>query len=110
MANNYKIVSQVLSDATKTTVITAPSNGSCIVKSIFGANTGASDKDVDVFIYNDSDSAETTLVLNKTISAGSSSSVHGEPVVLESNDLLKLQLSGSGSTCNFQISYLEITR
>ena len=109
--NTYKNAKAILRG--DTTIYTAPSSGTSIIKSIRVSNedTG-NDQSVSITVT-DSDSVEYTLETSRTIQKGTSEellnsySFSTSPIILKSSEVLKAR--STGNNLHIIISILEMT-
>jgi hypothetical protein len=107
MANTYKNAFFDLDTTDITTVYTCPSNARAIIQNIQYTNeTGT----VQVQVYVTDSSASTTYEINhSSVSANSTTNAALGPIILEENDILKIQ-AGTINVISGTISILEISR
>jgi len=108
MANSYKFFGKALATASETTLITAASNETIIIKSIRITNNTANTPTVSMDVSDNSASAEFTIFNTKSLTANNSEELLSVPLVLESSDALKTTISSTDSV-HIGISYLSIT-
>ena len=108
MANKYKNAFFDLQTTNKTDVYTAPSNARAIVNTIQGNNHAGSNPELEVFVYDSSASTEYE-VSHKVIAAKTFQNMISGTLVLEENDVLRVQASVGGAIEGF-VSILEINR
>ena len=109
MANNYKFKGVALASASETSLITAASNETIIVKSIRVTNNTANTPTFSLDVLDSSASnAEYTILKTQSLTANSSVEILTVPLILESSDQLKATVSSSDSV-HIGISYLNIT-
>ena len=96
-----------------TTVYTAPSSGTSIIKSIRVSNEDTGNDQSITITVTDSDSVEYTLETSRTIQKGTSEellnsySFSSSPIILKSSEVLKAR--SSGNNLHIIISILEMT-
>ena len=108
MANIYKNAQFDLTTTDATDIYTVPSNSRAIVQNIHMANIGAGNVVVHAHIYDNSAATQYTFAKH-TIAANNSQSVSDGSVVLEENDILRVQADNANDiegTC----AILEINR
>ena len=108
MANIYKNAQFDLTTTAVTDIYTVPSNSRAIVQNIHMANIGAGNVVVHAHIYDNSATTQYTFAKH-TIAANNSQSVSDGSVVLEENDILRVQADNANDiegTC----AILEINR
>jgi len=108
MANKYKNAFFDLQTTNKTDVYTAPSNARAIVNTIQGNNHAGSNPELEVFVYDNSAATEYE-VSHKIISAKTFQNMISGTLVLEENDVLRVQASTGGAIEGF-VSLLELSR
>jgi hypothetical protein len=108
MANIYKNAQFDLTTTAATDVYTVPSNSRAIVQNIHMANIGAGNVVVHAHIYDNSATTQYTFAKH-TIAANNSQSVSDGSVVLEENDILRVQ-ADSANDIEGTCAILEINR
>ena len=108
MANIYKNAQFDLTTTAVTDIYTVPSNSRAIVQNIHMANIGAGNVIVHAHIYDNSATTQYTFAKH-TIAASNSQSVSDGSVVLEENDILRVQ-SDSANDIEGTCAILEINR
>jgi hypothetical protein len=108
MANIYKNAQFDLTTTAATDVYTVPSNSRAIVQNIHMANVGAGNVVVHAHIYDNSATTQYTFAKH-TIAANNSQSVSDGSVVLEENDILRVQ-ADSANDIEGTCAILEINR
>jgi len=109
MANNYKFKGVALATTDETSLLTATSKETIIIKSILVTNNTGNTPTLSLDVADNSASAEYTILKTHTLSANTSGEVFtGSPLILEASDALKATISSSDSV-HFGISYLVIT-
>jgi len=109
MANNYKFKGVALATTDETSLLTATSKETIIIKSILVTNNTSNTPTLSLDVADNSASAEYTILKTHTLSANTSGEVFtGSPLILEPSDALKATISSSDSV-HFGISYLVIT-
>ncbi len=106
MANVYKNAGFAISTTDLTTIYTVPAGRTAIVKNIQISNEYSSNNLVEVFVT-DSAASATFEVYHKSLASGETVNAALSPIVLESADLLKIQV-GTVDTIEGMVSYLEI--
>ncbi len=106
MANVYKNAGFAISTTDLTTIYTVPAGRTAIVKNIQISNEYSSNNLVEVFVT-DSSASATFEVYHKSLASGETVNAALSPIVLESADLLKIQV-GTVDTIEGMVSYLEI--
>ena len=109
MANIYKNAQFDIDTAdTATDVYTVPSNSRAIVQNIHAANTGSGNVVVHAILYDSSATTAYTFAKH-TIAASDSQSISDGSVVLEENDVLRIQ-ADSADDIEGTCAILEINR
>ena len=106
MANIYKNAGFNLSTTNLTTVYTVPTDRTAIVKSIQINNDDSSAIQVEISVT-DSSASATYKIYHKDLAADTTDNGVGSPLVLESGDIVKIQVA-SANKIEGMISYLEI--
>ena len=108
MANIYKNAQFDLTTTAATDIYTVPSNSRAIVQNIHMANIGAGNVIVHAHIYDNSATTQYTFAKH-TIAASDSRSISDGSVVLEENDILRVQ-ADSANDIEGTCAILEINR
>ncbi len=108
MANIYKNAQFDLTTTNATDIYTVPSNSRAILQNIHMANIGAGNVVVHAHIYDNSASTQFTFAKH-TIAASDSQSISDGSVVLEENDILRVQ-ADSANDIEGTCAILEINR
>jgi len=108
MANIYKNAFFDLATTSKIDVYTSPSNSRAIVKTIQANNHAGSNPELEVFVYDNSATTEYE-VSHKVIAAKTFQNMISGSLILEENDVLRVQASVGGAIEGF-VSILEINR
>jgi hypothetical protein len=108
MANIYKNAQFDLTTTGATDVYTVPSNSRAIIQNIHMANVGAGNVVVHAHIYDNSATTQYTFAKH-TIAANNSQSVSDGSVILEENDVLRVQ-ADSANDIEGTCAILEINR
>jgi len=108
MANIYKNAQFDLTTTAATDVYTVPSNSRAIIQNIHMANIGAGNVVVHAHIYDNSATTQYTFAKH-TIAASDSRSISDGSVVLEENDILRVQ-ADSANDIEGTCAILEINR
>ena len=108
MANIYKNAQFDLTTTNATDVYTVPSNSRAIVQNIHMANIGSGNVVVHAHIYDSSVTTQFTFAKH-TIAASDSRSISDGSVVLEENDVLRVQ-ADSADDIEGTAAILEINR
>tara|TARA_X000001036_G_scaffold351337_1_gene332235 strand:+ start:442 stop:771 length:330 start_codon:yes stop_codon:yes gene_type:complete len=108
VANIYKNAQFDLTTTNATDVYTVPSNSRAIVQNIHMANIGSGNVVVHAHIYDNSVTTQFTFAKH-TIAANESQSVSDGTIILEENDILRVQ-AASADDIEGTVSILEINR
>ena len=108
MANIYKNAQFDLTTTDATDVYTVPSNSRAIIQNIHMANIGSGNVVVQAHIYDNSVTTQFTFAKH-TINASNSQSVSDGSIVLEENDILRVQ-AASADDIEGTVAILEINR
>ena len=109
MANNYKFKGVNLSTQNETSILTAGTKETIIIKSIKVTNNTGNTPTFSLDVLDSSASnAEFTILKTQSLAANTSVEILTVPLVLESSDQLKATVSSSDSV-HIGISYLNIT-
>jgi len=108
VANIYKNAQFDLTTTNATDVYTVPSNSRAIIQNIHMANIGSGNVVVHAHIYDSSVTTQFTFAKH-TISANESQSVSDGTIILEENDVLRVQ-AASANDIEGTVSILEINR
>ena len=108
MANIYKNAQFDLTTTNATDIYTVPSNSRAIVQNIHMANIGSGNVLVHAHIYDNSATKQFTFAKH-TINASNSQSMSDGSVVLEENDVLRVQ-ADSADDIEGTAAILEINR
>jgi len=109
MANTYKFKGVALASASETSLLTATSKETLILKSIRVTNNTSNTPTFSLDVLDSSASnAEFTILKTQSLAANSSVEILTVPLVLENSDQLKATVSSSDSV-HIGISYLNIT-
>jgi len=108
MANIYKNSFFDLATTDKTDVYTPPSNSRAIIKTIQANNHAGSNPELEVFVCDNSAATEYEIS-HKVIAAKTFENMISGSLILEENDVLRVQASTGGAIEGF-VSILEINR
>jgi len=108
MANIYKNAQFDLTTTAATDIYTVPSNSRAIVQNIHMANIGAGNVVVHAHIYDNSATTQYTFAKH-TIAASDSQGIADGSIVLEENDILRVQ-ADSANDIEGTCAILEINR
>ena len=109
MANTYKFKGVALASASETSLLTATSKETLILKSIRVTNNTSNTPTFSLDVLDSSQSnAEFTILKTQSLSANTSVEILTMPLVLENSDQIKATVSTTDSV-HIGISYLNIT-
>lgn len=108
MANIYKNAQFDLTTTDATDVYTVPSNSRAIIQNIHMANVGAGNVVIHAHLYDNSAATQYTFAKH-TIAANNSQSVSDGSIILEENDVLRVQ-ADSANVIEGTAAILEINR
>ncbi len=108
MANIYKNAQFDLTTTAATDIYTVPSNSRAIIQNIHMANIGAGNVVVHAHIYDNSATTQYTFAKH-TIAASDSQGIADGSIVLEENDILRVQ-ADSANDIEGTCAILEINR
>jgi len=108
VANIYKNAQFDLTTTNAIDVYTVPSNSRAIVQNIHMANIGSGNVVVHAHIYDSSVTTQFTFAKH-TIAANESQSISDGTIILEENDILRVQ-AASANDIEGTVSILEINR
>ena len=108
MANSYRFKGVALATPAETSIVTAASNETIIIKSIRVTNNTGNTPTISLDVADNSASAEFTILKTNSLTANNSTEILSVPLVLESLDALKATISSTDSI-HIGISYLSIT-
>ncbi len=108
MANSYKFKGVALATTSETSLLTAGTNNSIIIKSIRATNNTSNTPTLSMDVLDSSASTEFTILKTQSLSANTSTEILSVPLVLESSDALKATVSSTDSV-HITISYLDIS-
>ena len=108
MANSYKFKGVNLSTQSETSILTAATKETIIIKSLRVTNNTGNTPNISFDVLDSSSSVEATILNTQSLSADSSIEVLTQPLVLETTDILKATVS-TNDNINIGISYLTIS-
>ena len=108
MANIYKNAQFNLTTTDVTDVYTVPSNSRAIIQNIHTANVGGGNTEIKAFLYDNSATTQYTFAKH-TIAASDSQGIADGSIVLEENDILRVQ-ADSANDIEGTCAILEINR
>ena len=108
MANNFKFKGVALASGSETTLLTAASDETLIIKSIRITNNTSNTPTISFDVSDNSASAEYTILKTQTLAANTGIELLTVPLILEASDAIKATISSSDSI-HFGISYLSVT-
>ena len=107
MANNYKVKGINLATTAQTSLLTAASGRTIIIRSVRISNKTGNTPTITLFVTDSSGSATFEYLRTQSLTSHSTTEVISKPLVLEENDILKATMSSTDSV-DIIISYLEI--
>jgi alpha-L-arabinofuranosidase len=108
MANNYKFKGVNLSTQNETSILTAGTKETIIIKSLKVTNNTGNTPNISFDVLDSSSSVEVTILNTQSLSANNSVEILTQPLVLETSDVLKATVS-TNDNINIGISYLTIS-
>ena len=108
MANIYKNAQFDLTTTAATDIYTVPSNSRAIIQNIHMANVGSGNVNISAHIYDSSAATQFTFAKH-TIAASDSQGIADGSIVLEENDVLRVQ-ADSANDIEGTAAILEISR
>ena len=109
MANSYKFKGVALATTTETSLLTSANNETLIIKSIRITNNTSNTPTISMDVLDSSQSnTEFTILHTQSLSANTSIELLSQPLVLESNDVLKATFSSTDSV-HIGLNYLSVT-
>ena len=109
MANSYKFKGVALATTSKTSLLTSANNETLIIKSIRITNNTSNTPTISMDVLDSSQSnTEFTILHTQSLSANTSIELLSQPLVLESNDVLKATISSTDSV-HIGLNYLSVT-
>ena len=108
MAHNYKFKGQALATVSQTSILTAASDETLIIKSINISNNTANTPTVTLEVTDTSASATYKIINTDALTANTAKELITQPVILEPTDILKATMSSTDAV-DITISYLAIT-
>ena len=108
MAHSYKVIGKTLATTSQTSVLTAASTETLIVRSIRVTNKTSNTPTVTLDVTDTSASATYRFEQTKSLAANTAYELLTQPLVLEASDILKVTMSSTDST-DLVISYLSVS-
>ena len=108
MANRYKNAQFDLTTTDATDIYTVPSESRAIIQNIHVANVGAGNTEIKAFIY-DTSAGRAFQFAEHTVNTGNSKSIADGTIILEENDVLRVQ-AASANDIEGTASILEFDR
>tara|TARA_R100001443_G_scaffold7618_4_gene16922 strand:- start:132 stop:458 length:327 start_codon:yes stop_codon:yes gene_type:complete len=108
MANSYKYKGAAIASTSQTSILTAGTDETIIIKSIIVTNNTANTPTISLDITDNSASATYKILNTKALSANNSIEILSAPLILEASDILKTTISSTDSI-HINLSYLIIT-
>ena len=106
MANLYKNVKADLSTTNSTSILTAPTGSTCIVKSIIVSEDSGSTPNITLTLVESSNIF--SIFKSESLSANQTKELLTQPLVIQSGEILKTQASAANQL-HIIVSYLEVT-
>ena len=106
MANSYKFKGTALATTSQTTLLSADTNETIIIKSIIVTNNTGNTPTVTLDVT-DSSASATYKIYHEDLAADTTDNGVVAPLVLESGDIVKIQVA-TANKIEGMISYLEI--
>jgi len=107
MANNYKFKGVSLATTAQTSLLTAASGRTIIIRSVRISNKSGNTPDITLFVTDNSASATFEYLRTQSLTSHATLEVISKPLVLEENDILKGTMSSTDAV-DIVITYLEI--
>jgi len=107
MANNYKFKGISLATTAQTSLLTAASGRTIIIRSVRISNKSGNTPDITLFVTDNSASATFEYLRTQSLTSHATLEVISKPLVLEENDILKGTMSATDAV-DIVITYLEI--
>jgi len=107
MANNYKFKGVSLATTAQTSLLTAASGRTIIIRSVRISNKSGNTPDITLFVTDNSASATFEYLRTQSLTSHATLEVISKPLVLEENDILKGTMSATDAV-DIVITYLEI--
>ena len=108
MAHNYKFIGKAFATTAQTSVLTAASGETLIIKSINISNNNSNTPTITLEVTDTSASATYKILNTHTLTANTAEELITKPLILEETDILKATMS-STDAADLTISYLSIT-
>ena len=108
MSNVYKFKGVALATVSETSLLTASTKETLIIKSIRVTNNTGNTPTISFDVNDSSQTTDFTIINTKSLTANNSEELLTKPLVLESADALKATVSSTDSI-HIGISYLSIT-
>ena len=110
MANYFRLYGDTISSTSETDLITVTGSSNFIVGSIIITNTAAgTDGTVDLSLYDSSQAASFNILKNESMLRESSREILSRPFIMETNDILRIQVSDA-NIYDVLVSYLDRDR
>ena len=106
MANNYKNVKADLTTTNLTSILTAPTASTCIIKSIIISEDTGATPTIDITLVESSNIF--SLFKSESLAANQTKELLTQPLVIQEGQELKAQASAANQL-HVIVSYLEIT-
>ena len=106
MANLYKNVKADLSSTNLTSILTAPTGSTCIVKSIIVSEDSGSTPNITLTLVESSNIF--SIFKSESLSTNQTKELLTQPLVIQTGEILKAQASAANQL-HIIVSYLEVT-
>ena len=106
MANLYKNVKADLNTTNLTSILTAPTGSTCIVKSIIVSEDSGSTPNITLTLVESSNIF--SIFKSESLSANQTKELLTQPLVIQAGEILKAQASAANQL-HIIVSYLEVT-
>ena len=108
MAHNYKFIGKAFATTAQTSVLTAASGETLIIKSINISNNNSNTPTITLEVTDPSASVTYKILNTHALTANTAEELITKPLILEETDILKATMS-STDAADLTISYLSIT-
>ena len=108
MAHSYKFSGKALTTTAQTSILTASSGETIIIKSIVLINNSSNTPTATLEVTDTSASATYKIINTTATTANTAQQLITEPLILEETDILKLTMSSTDAV-DVSMSYLSIT-
>jgi|TARA_R100001086_G_scaffold222745_1_gene140325 hypothetical protein len=108
MAHSYKFSGKSLTTTAQTSILTASSGETIIIKSIVLSNNSSNTPTATLEVTDTSASATYKIINTTATTANTAQQLITEPLILEETDILKITMSSTDAV-DISMSYLSIT-